>query len=126
MMLATGSWLTVPTPLGSAAGVKTSVTLVLAPVTPSPPPTMSTRPSGRRTSVGYQRPTDIWGCTVHFSVNGLNVRSTVEPRKVGAPWNPGYVLVPPATTRSPFARNVWPAHQMLKGRPPFAGSPGGS
>ena len=83
MRAALGLRSTVPMPLGSGDGVKTSTSGLLLPPLPllSSPPTMTTRPSGSRVRVGYQRPSRMSGCLVQVSVNGLNVSTTSSPRK---------------------------------------------
>ncbi len=40
---------------------------------------IGTRPSGRRTPVGYQRPWTMRGCSFQVSVQGLNVNTRSRP-----------------------------------------------
>ena len=86
---------------------------------------MTTRPSGRVVSVGYQRPWRMVGCTVQVSVNGLKVRISLRPFQPTEVGVAAYSRLPPATTTRPSGSVVMPLHQMLYGWP-VAGLMGGS
>jgi hypothetical protein len=65
-----------------AAGVKISMSLLASrPSTPlaSRPSMIAVRPSGKSTWVGYQRPSRMFGCRVHFSVSGSKVKTVFRP-----------------------------------------------
>ena len=71
---------------------------------------MTTRPSGSRVVLGYQRPSFILPWKAHFSVQGSKIQIESRPRKF--PLVP-LGMLPPTTSTRPSASCVWPAHQMF-------------